>query len=83
MKTRPGISARGIAAAVGERYDRDPSEIMGDVATLLDEMVRESLFAECAPAETPAIQVERREQRYLAPSLQVYGDLDTLILSGE
>jgi hypothetical protein len=83
VQAHPGISATDIVAVMGRRYEQDPGRIVADIASVIGEMLRHGLVTACEPAGTPAVRVERCDRPYLVPDLQAYGDLDTLILSGE
>jgi len=83
VKAHEGISALEIAAAVGSRYDRAFPDVIGDVTALLEELERHDLVARCPSAPAPAARLASNDQPYVVPRLEVYGNLDTLILSGE
>lgn len=83
VKAHPGVQADDIAGVVARRFGGDAGVIAADIALLLNNLVHHHLVAECAAATLPVIRVEPSTQGYLAPALHAYGDLDTLILSGE
>ncbi len=79
----PGIALPAIAAALGRRYGRDPTGITSDLSALLGEMVGESLVESCSLRPTAVIEIEPCELPYQVPRIEAFGELDTLILSGE
>jgi hypothetical protein len=82
IKAHPGISRLAVAGVLRQRREKDPGSIEADVASVIDGMLQHGLLHACEPS-TPHVQVERDNRPYAVPTLEAYGDLDTLILSGE
>ncbi|MGE0448787.1 MAG: PqqD family protein [Vicinamibacterales bacterium] len=83
VKTNPGVPSDDIVEVLARRFGRETDAIAPDVVSLIDDLLRHRLVAECAAEALTPMPVEPSQQSYLAPALQAYGDLDTLILSGE
>jgi hypothetical protein len=83
IKTNPGVSASQVASALGQRYGRASNEVIDDVTALLEQMASQRLVDSCPPVLSLTLNATLNGRPYMAPALQVFGDLDTLILSGE
>ena len=83
VKAHPGIPAADVAAALRGNSADAASSLATDVTAFLEQMVGHDLLVECPVAETPAASAVLGDRPYVAPRLDAYGNLDTLILSGE
>lgn len=83
LKKHPGVTARTIAENLARRYETDPATIADDVRAVLAELCRESLVLTCPPVEIETAPAAPAGEPYMVPRLEPYGELDTLILSGE
>ena len=83
IRAHAGITSQDVAAALADRYGRDVSVVSADVDSVLQELVQHGLVVRGDASPVVAPQVEAPAGAYERPSLQAYGNLDTLILSGE
>lgn len=83
IKAHPGITAATIAEHLAQRYGGDATAVAADVAAVLEDLQRESLVATCPAGNGGPRRPDPTGEPYLVPRLDPYGELDTLILSGE
>lgn len=79
----PGLTPVQVAEQVGRRYGKQSAGIRGDVEAFFDMLVREGFLTSCASVASPAIPIDSAELPYNVPRLEPFGELNTLILSGE
>lgn len=83
IRNHAGITADDIAATLERRYGHAAATVGADVASVIGELVEHGLVARCAAGDVLPAQADASTTPYERPSLQAYGNLDTLILSGE
>ena len=83
VKAHPGISSTAIAMNLAARYDHTSDTIFGDVTRLLEALSAQQLVSAGSTSPVTPAAATRSSQPYVAPRLETYGALDTLILSGE
>jgi hypothetical protein len=83
IRNHAGITADDIAETLAHRYGHEAPAVGTDVAAVIGELVQHGLVGHCEAAQVLPAQSDADAEPYERPNLQAYGNLDTLILSGE
>ena len=81
-----GRSLEAIARLVSERYDVGPEDVAAALTTFVDRLIEEKLVREvtaAAPLAAEAGETARTpltRERFVSPQLQVYSDMQDLLL---